>query len=203
MGLFGKKGADAPVQNDNKASASKKNKKNELLRCLDESVWESVLADLKANKKFIMTDDEGNKRYVALLFDTKSVGGLVGKEAKRDESKGSALEAIRTSRIKSYIRNEMLLDESFVIIPDANTLDSMDEFMFFKSAKFILCTIDSDGNIRTETKNGTDAENDPEIELTFDEIKKMAIDDTMEVKEWFASQTHKGRPGNEMSRETS
>ena len=189
MGLFGKKGADAPVQNDdNKASASKKNKKNELLRCLDESVWESVLADLKANKKFIMTDDEGNKRFVAVLFDTKSVGGLVGKEAKRDESKGSALEAIRTSRIKSYIRNEMLLDESFVIIPDANTLDSMDEFMFFKDAKFILCTIDSEGNIRTETKAGTDADDDPEIELTFSEIKKMAVDDTMQVEEWFASQ---------------
>ena len=189
MGLFGKKGADTSSTENNTAPA--KGKKNELLRSLDESVWESVLADLKANKKFIITDGEGNKKYVALLFDTKSVGGLVGKDAKRDESKGSALEAIRTSRIKSYIRNEMLLDESFVIIPDANTLDSMEEFMFFKDAKFILCTIDSDGNITTETKNGTDAEDDPEIELSFTDVKNMAIDDTASVEEWFATQGQK------------
>ena len=84
MGLFKKKNdADKPATTpengaENKAAASKKNKKNELLRCLDESVWESVYADLKANKKFIITDDDGNKRYVALLFDTKSVGGPVG-----------------------------------------------------------------------------------------------------------------------------
>ena len=194
MGLFKKKNdADksaATPENgaESKAAASKKNKKNELLRCLDESVWESVYADLKANKKFIITDDDGNKRYVALLFDTKSVGGLVGKEAKRDESKGSALEAIRTSRIKSYIRNEMLLDDSFVIIPDANTLDSMDEFMFFNDAKFILCTIDSEGNIRTETQRGTDEDDDPEIELTFDQVKQMATDDVDTVDEWFLSQ---------------
>ena len=179
-------------KNDAKGSEKGKSgnnrKKSELLRCLDESVWESVLADFKANKKFIITDEDGSKRYVGLLFDTMSVGGLVGKDAKKDESKGSALEAIRTSRIKAYIRNEMLLDDSFIIVPDKDSLANMDEFMFFKNAKFILCTIDADGQVRSETQNGSDDDNDPEITLTYDEVRDMVNDDNRAVDEWFISQ---------------
>ena len=129
MGLFGKKdksqgAAPAPAEN---VKTSKKKKKNELLKVLDESVWESVREDFKNNSQFTMVDQDGNVKYIGLLFDTTLVGGLAGKDAKKDESKGSIIEAIRTGRIKTYIRTEMLMDDLFIIIPDAETIDNMDK----------------------------------------------------------------------------
>lgn len=180
MGLFGKKNASKPETNeavqDNVSKVdAKKKKKSELLKVLDESVWESAFEDFKANKQFIMRDEEGNAKYVALLFDTSqpAVGGLAGKEAKKDESKGSIIEAIRTGRIKTYIRNEMLLDDSFIIIPDVETIDNMDEFNLFVAADYILCTIDASGMIATETMRGTDEEDDPEVIVKFNQIKTL------------------------------
>ncbi len=186
MGLFGlgkKKGAgngtdeqNAAVvaeKQDKKAKKEKKNKKgkNELLKVLDESVWESAHEDFKANKQFIVTDSEGNDRYIGLLFNTMDIGGLAGKEAKKDESKGSIIEAIRTGRIKTYIRGEMLMDNLFIIIPDAETIDNMDEFVMLTQAPYVICSVTDDGGIATETQNGTDAEDDPELTVTFDQIK--------------------------------
>lgn len=174
MGLFGKKkddaqGAAAPAQ----VKTSKKNKKNELLKVLDESVWESVHEDFKSNSQFTITDQEGNTKYIALLFDTNLVGGLAGKDAKKDESKGSIIEAIRTGRIKTYVRTEMLMDNLFIIIPDAETIDNMDEFVILTSVPYTVCSITDDGVIMTETQNGTDDEDDPELQVTFAQIQEM------------------------------
>ena len=116
MGLFKKK-ANAPVEADAATNVPSKkggrNKKNELVKVLDESVWESVHEELKNNTQFVITED-GNTRYVAFLFDTTQCGGLAGKDARKDESKGSIIEAIRTGAIKTYIRTEMLMDDVFI-----------------------------------------------------------------------------------------
>lgn len=173
MGLFGKKDKSqgaAPVE---KVKTSKKKKKNELLKVLDESVWESVREDFKSNSQFTMVDQDGTVKYIGLLFDTKLVGGLAGKDAKKDESKGSIIEAIRTGRIKTYIRTEMLMDDLFIIIPDAETIDNMDEFVILTSVPYVVCSVTDDGMIMTETENGTDDENDPELQVTFSQIQEM------------------------------
>lgn len=182
MGFFSKKNTSKEKQSDNNENVQavdvKKKKKSELLKVLDESVWESAFEDFKANKQFIMRDAEGNAKYVAFLFDTAQpvVGGLAGKEAKKDESKGSIIEAIRTGRIKTYIRNEMLMDDSFIIIPDLDTIDNMDEFNLFVMADYVLCTIDSSGLVTTETMRGTDEDDDPEIVVKFNQIKSLITD---------------------------
>lgn len=177
MGLFNKKNKNAePVQTDASVSVettAKKKKKSELLKVLDESVWESAHEDFKSNKQFIIKDEEGNAKYVAVLFDTAQVGGLAGKDAKRDESKGSIIEAIRTGRIKTYIRNEMLMDDIFVIIPDLETIDNMDEFNLFINVDYVLCTVDANGTVNTETVNGTDAEDDPEVIVKFSQLQEL------------------------------
>lgn len=174
MGLFKKNKSNAdevPVTQDATPAEAKKKKKSELIKVLDESVWESVHEDFKSNKQFIIKDDDGNVKYVALLFDTMQVGGLAGKDAKKDESKGSIIEAIRTGRIKTYIRNEMLMDETFVIIPDMETLDNMDEFNLFMNVDYVLCTVDTDGTVNTETVNGTD--DGDEVTVKFRQIQEL------------------------------
>ena len=207
MGLFGNKkskNADAPVETPvAEVATAKKKKKSELLKVLDESVWESVHEDFKANKQFIMKDDEGNSKYVALLFDTTQVGGLAGKEAKKDESKGSIIEAIRTGRIKTYIRNEMLMDDTFVIIPDIETFDNMDEFNLFINVDYVLCTVDANGTVNTETVNGTDAEDDPEVIVKFQQVQDL-LQNGGDVKTLFPENNKSDIfSGNEVNYDTS
>ena len=173
MGLFKKKSAaeDGAVQEQQ--TSPKKPKKNELMRIFNESVWESVAEDLKANTQFHFKVGDVDK-YVALLFDTNDVGGFTGKDAKRDESKGSVIEAIKSGRIKTYIRPEMLEDGVFVIIPDMNTVDIMDEFAMFNDIEYTLCTIMLDsGFVATETEHGTNEDDDPEVRVKLSDIEEL------------------------------
>lgn len=156
---------------------SRKKKKNDLLKIFDESVWESVLEDLKANKNFVVKGTDGSPKYIALLFDTNAIGGLTGKEAKKDESKGSIIEAVRTGRIKTFIRNELLMDDLFIIIPDKETFENMDEFVVLTGVDFVLCSISGDGDIVTETENGSDDPDDPEITVSYSRVAEIVNED--------------------------
>lgn len=184
MGLFKKKAkAENQTVEAVETKAPKKgarNKKNELVKVLPESVWESVNEEFKQNEQFIITDADGNTQYVAFMFDTMQCGGLAGKEARKDESKGSIIEAIRTGSIKTYVRLEMLMDNVFIIIPDLETIDAMDEFGILADGQYILCTISSDGN---DIKTITDA-NDEEIIVSFDKIKEV-IQNSLDIKVLF------------------
>lgn len=181
MGLFKKKAntnVDAAANESGKKAG--RNKKNELVKVLDESVWESVHEELKNNKQFVITDEDGNTRYVAFLFDTRQCGGLAGKEARKDESKGSIIEAIKTGAIKTYIRVEMLMDEVFIIIPDLDTIDAMDEFGILADGEYVLCTISDDG---TDIRTVTDSD-DQEVVVDFDRIRSV-IQNGMDVHSLF------------------
>lgn len=190
MGLkFKKNNGKAPDSSSSdetkdEAGTVSKPKKSELAVVLDESVWESVNEDFKANKQFILTDDDGDVKYVALLFDTTSVGGLAGKEAKKDEAKGSIIEAIRTGRIKTYVRTEMLYEDCFIIIPDKDTIENMDEFRILLDAKYILCTVTSDSVVTTITES-----DDPDAEehvVSYKQVRGL-IDSGADVKDLFPS----------------
>lgn len=171
---------------DEKQTASPK-KKSELLKVLNESVWESAHEDFKSNKQFITKDESGTK-YIALLFDTNSIQGLAGKAARKDESKGSIIEAIRTGRIKTYIRTEMLMDDCFIIIPDKETIENMDEFRLLVNTEYILCMVTPDGMIETITENG-----DPdgkEHTVSFHDVQNL-IKSEGDVKELFPKHKEK------------
>lgn len=162
-------GSDAPPENKSSPAATRK--KSELVKVLNESVWESAHEDFKQNKQFIIKNDDGKIQYVALLFDTNDIGGLAGKTARKDESKGSIIEAIRTGRIKTYIRTEMLMDDCFVIIPDEKTIENMDEFRLLIGVNYILCTVAPDGSIETITENGLPDGKD--YTVTYKQIKDL------------------------------
>lgn len=168
MSLFGKKSKN----NEAEAPAAAKSS-GDLAKVLDESVWESVFEDLKANKHFIRKGSDGRNKYIGFLLDTSQFGGLAGKDAKKDESKGSIVEAIKTGRIKTYLRTEMLFDGCIVVIPDRDTIENMDEFNLFNNCDYIPCTIDSSGEIVTVTERGTMDEDDPERTVRFDLIKDL------------------------------
>lgn len=172
MGLFKKKAAAGDAAQSNTKESSVKggrSKKNELVKVLEESVWESVHEEFRNNKQFVMEDAQGNTCYVAFLFDTRQCGGLAGKEARKDESKGSIIEAIKIGSIKTYLRVEMLMDDVFIIIPDIETVDAMDEFGILADGEYVLCTVSEDG---TDIKTITDSE-DNEITVPFDTIRSL------------------------------
>lgn len=173
MGLFGKKKpADGAVEPAVEAKQKKpaKQKRGELVKVFNESVWESVNEDFKANKQFVIKRD-GKTVYVAFLFDVTQIGGLSTKGAKHDEAKGSIIEAVRTGHIKTYIRNEMLMDDVFVIIPDADTVESMQEYAMLAESDYVLCTVTPDGMLTTETDG--DGDDAPEVTVPFSRIATM------------------------------
>lgn len=183
MGLFGKKaksGTEVSEKEMREPKKSARSKKNELAKVLDESVWESVHEELKNNTQFITKDDKGNNCYVVFLFDTRQCGGLAGKDARKDESKGSIIEAIKTGAIKTYIRFEMLLDDVFIIIPDLNTIDAMDEFGILVDGEYILCTV-SDNGADIATVTGKDGN---EVIIKFEQIRNL-IQNNLDVHTLF------------------
>lgn len=189
MGFFKKNNGTGPDStasdraNDEAGSAPNK-KKSELAKVLDESVWESANEDFKANKQFILTDDDGGVKYVALLFETESIGGLAGKAARKDESKGSIIEAVKTGRIKTYIRTEMLYEDCFIIIPDKDTVENMDEFRMLIDATYKLCTVTPDGVVETVTVDGK-PDSDEHV-VTYKQVRSL-IESGGDVKELFPS----------------
>lgn len=185
MGLFKKKNnaeeSNKPLENAAEAPVKKnRKKKNELAKVLDESVWESVHEELKNNTQFIITEKDGTSRYVAFLFDTMQCGGLAGKDARKDESKGSIIESIKMGSIKTYIRLEMLMDDVFIIIPDLDTIDAMDEFGILADGQYILCTISEDGK---DISTVTDSD-DNEVSVSFDQIRNL-IQNNLDVMSLF------------------
>ena len=166
MGLFNKK--DKNVENGaNAAPQTAANAVDDLSKVLDESVWESVFEDLKANTQFITTRD-GESKYVVFLIETMQFGGLAGRDAKKDESKGSIIEAIKTGRIKTYLPMDMLKNGLIIIIPDSNTIENMDEFNTFYNIDYVLSTVDNNGIVITATDK-----DDKEIVYKFGVIRDM------------------------------
>lgn len=173
MGLFNKKNKAAEVKKAPEAEVAtgSKPKKNDLLNILNESVWERTLEDLKKNQFFTIKSDDGENKYVGLMFDTNDVGGFTSKEAKNDESKGSVIEAIKMGKINTFIRPEMLMDDCFVIIPDQKTVAALKDYPMFESVKFSVCTIDDQGQVLVETVDNTD--DGDEIKVGIEDVAKV------------------------------
>lgn len=150
--MFGKKKTDMVTSEQNVAVDSKptvetkiKKKKNGMSQIFRESVFETVLSDFKNNEQFIHVEN-GENKYVGLTLYAKDVGGL-DKKSRRDEAKGSIIECINSSRIKTYITSDLLDEECLIIIPDVITLAAMDEFSLLTDAPYELCYVDDKGDI--------------------------------------------------------
>ena len=181
-------GAAVPAEDDASGKKSKKDKKAKakpapkpkkagakdegLLKIFDESVWETVYEQMKDNKQFTVpkSDGEGVK-HLLLLLDHKDIGGFTGKDAKKDESRGSIIEAIKRGSIRSYTRPDMLAEGLICIIPDKETISNMDEFVLLsKDCTYTLCSTDATGVVTIETERGSEDDDDPEIKVTYKQV---------------------------------
>ena len=155
-------------------SSSSKQTNDDLTKVFEESVWQNVAEILKTNTNFVIRKD-GKTSYIAVLMDTNQIGGFASRSAKSDESKGSVIEAIKTHRVASYNRKDMMLNSTFVIIPTKETIENMDEFTLFSEAKYVPVIIDTEGSVTTVTVDGTDDGDD--LLVDFDTIKNIVRGD--------------------------
>lgn len=152
MGFFKKSAApsdDSAAQVKAAVGAgSMRKKKNAMAQIFNESVFEQVLDDMRANECCITTDDNGNEAYIALALDVTQSGiGGFDKKSRRDEAKGSIIECIKSGRIKTCITEELLDENLLVILPDAMTLTAMNEFALLTDADYEICIVKASGDI--------------------------------------------------------
>lgn len=143
MGLFNKKQENETAQTS--APTVGKKKKDGMASIFHESVLETVLSEFAANEAFVVTHN-GETAYVGILLNTNDIGGI-SKKANKDEAKGSIIECINSGRMKTLITQPLMENESIIFIPDAITVDAMDEFSLLTNAPYQFCYVYPDGRI--------------------------------------------------------
>ena len=133
-----------------------KKKKGGMSSIFKESVMETVMTDFKENDQFIHKEN-GEDKYVGIMLDTKDIGGL-DKKSKKVEAKGQLIECINSGRIKAVITQDLMDEECIVFIPEAFTLNAMDEFSLLTDAKYELCYVYPDGDVECLGKKVTYSE---------------------------------------------
>ena len=160
--MFGKKknkdvdAASTAAVDTPAAPVKVKKKKGGMSSIFKESVMETVMTDFKENDQFIHKEN-GEDKYVGIMLDTKDIGGL-DKKSKKVEAKGQLIECINSGRIKTVITQDLMDEECIVFIPEAFTLNAMDEFSLLTDAKYELCNVYPDGDIECLGKKVTYSE---------------------------------------------
>lgn len=140
------------------------NAKYNLTKVFKESVWETIQMELKENSAFVTTGDEGEPKYAVLFIDTNDIGGLDKKRAKGNQDKGQLIQQINSGQIKTYMTKDMMLDNVFIIIPDEESIDTLDEYQFMTEAPYLLAYIADDGTIEVTDDN-----------ITIDSVKSILL----------------------------
>lgn len=125
-----------------------------LASVLSESVPAASLEVIRGNSRFQLPNDkDGNSRYIVATLDVTYIGGLNKRCAKNDPDKGQFIECINCGNIESYVSEEGIANQTFVIIPNKKTMDSLSEFSFLarteQFARFIptYVIVDKNGNM--------------------------------------------------------
>lgn len=114
-----------------------------------ESVVETVMPDFKANKPFEISRG-GVPAYIGLLFDTNDIGGF-SKQFSNDEAKGTIIESVNSNHIKALITPNLMARECMILIPDAETIENMEEFAALTGISYKLCAVTDTGVTELET----------------------------------------------------
>lgn len=122
-----------------------KKKQHTMASVIHESVPQTMLDIFAKNEAFIIR--QGDKvYYVGLLFNAEDIGGL-SKRDRRDEAKGSIVEIMNAGAISVFARADMLLDDKLVIIPNATSLDRMEEFSLLRNCPYEWAFVTKDQSI--------------------------------------------------------
>ena len=137
---------------DTNGSVVKKKGKESMCSVLEESVVENLKEDIQSCVEFKISDD----KYLAVKLHADDIGGI-NKITRKNEVIGSIIEAIRSSRIKSIITEDLLNSDSLIIILDRDTVDAMNEFEILVNTKYDIVYLNANGDIEeTNEKIGFD-----------------------------------------------
>lgn len=176
ISFFKKNKADVPETEAPKKIKNKMKSNNGMESVLQESVSATVEAELLENEAFIRHIGDKDL-YVGLLLDVEDIGGLDAK-SKKDEAKGSLINALNSGLIKSVITSELMQDNKLIIIPDANTLNAMLDYSLLdvspitnEPIKYLLVSVNISGDKITYEPL------EPETKLTYEEVSDLIISD--------------------------
>lgn len=141
-----KKKQDVNQAESNTTQTPRKKKASEKMSSvLPEFALEPAIEEFTKNEQFISTYKDETV-YIGLFLDVNDIGGL-SRKTNKDEAKGSIVEHIKSGHIKVLITQQLLEDEKIVIIPDADTIECMSEYMLFAGAPYRICYVTKKGDI--------------------------------------------------------
>lgn len=159
---FGKKGNEGKHAAEAASAPANKKKRGHMSKVLRESVLESALATFQESPNLKFEAPDG-VRYLGWLLNTAEIGGLTEKD-KKNEDKGSLIEAINHGAIDVMITKTLLDNELICFIPSERTLEAMEEFPMLVGAKYHPYTVPI-------PMTGRSCEGDLDAELTFAQAK--------------------------------
>lgn len=158
--------------------------KNTLEELIQPTMVDNELEAVSQANPFMVQGKDGSESLAGLLVHTDAIGGL-SKKNKKDEDKGSFINAIASANNELFIwgTEELLQANELVLIPTEKNVDLLDEYDFLKtfegkSVLYEVVLIHEDGSIsRTGSKITL-----PEVIQAVQDSNSVAIQDGIDVE---------------------
>ena len=153
--------------------------KNTLEELIQPTMVDNELEAVNQANPFMVKGFDGSEKLAGLLVHTDAIGGL-SKKNKKDEDKGSFINAIASANNELFIwgTEELLQANELVLIPTEKNVELLDEYEFLKTFEgkpvlYEVVWINEDGSItRTGSKITL-----PEVIQAVEESDSVAIQD--------------------------
>lgn len=158
--------------------------KNTLEELIQPTMVDNELEAVSQANPFMVQGIDGSESLAGLLVHTDAIGGL-SKKNKKDEDKGSFINAIASANNELFIwgTEELLQANELVLIPTEKNVDLLDEYEFLKTFEgkpvlYEVVLIHEDGSIsRTGSKITL-----PEVIQAVQDSNSVAIQDGIDVE---------------------
>lgn len=158
--------------------------KNTLEELIQPTMVDNELEAVSQANPFMVQGNDGSESLAGLLVHTDAIGGL-SKKNKKDEDKGSFINAIASANNELFIwgTEELLQANELVLIPTEKNVDLLDEYDFLKTFEgkpvlYEVVLIHEDGSIsRTGSKITL-----PEVVQAVQDSNSVAIQDGIDVE---------------------
>lgn len=157
------------------AIATRKKKENELLSSVvHETAASAAVELLRNNGPFVLPEGNG---WIVLALDAADIGGLCAKD-NRDPDKGGLIQLISADEIQTLATGQMLDENFFGIIPNAQSLGRMSEYSLLTDASYAWAhVIEKDGDFTVNTVSPATYAEATEVEdgtLSLSELEGLA-----------------------------
>lgn len=158
--------------------------KNTLEELIQPTMVDNELEAVSQANPFMVQGKDGSESLAGLLVHTDAIGGL-SKKNKKDEDKGSFINAIASANNELFIwgTEELLQANELVLIPTEKNVDLLDEYDFLKTFEgkpvlYEVVLIHEDGSIsRTGSKITL-----PEVIQAVQDSNSVTIQDGIDVE---------------------